>query len=158
MADNISVRVAETVAGVQVTLETGLIGVLLVATSIYVRLVAGTLLLELSAVVVLDLSGALEVLETHTTVSVPDQVAMHNPGTWVVSLETDDSPAGNKGLRATSTEEESSVSSNGVVEVKLTNHVGRENTTALSEDGEVVPVKMHWVRCLEVVLDHEVDP
>lgn len=158
MAENISVRVAKPLVAAQVSFDTGLIGVLLMATSISVGFVVRALLLKLSAVVVLDLGRALEILETHTTVSVPDQVAVHDPGAWVVGLETDDSPTRNEGLRSAATEKQSSVSSDGVVEVELSNHVRCENTTTLSEDGEVVSVKMHGVRSLEVVLDHEIYP
>ena len=117
--------------------------------------------MEAIAVVVLasvDLLWSLKVLKTHTTVSVPDDVAMHDPGTWIVSLETNDGPARCECNWGTETSEQSSVSSNGVIEIKLANHTSGEDTSALAKHREVVTVKMHWVRCLEVVLDNEVYP
>lgn len=158
MAENVGMRVAEAAVAAQVALETGLVLVLLLATGALVVFVCLALLLESVVVVVLDLLGALEILETHTTVGVPDQMAMHDPGTRVVGLEADDSPAGNEGGWGTTTEEQDSVTSDGIVELELSNHVRGENTTTLAEDGEVVTVKMHGVRGLEVVLNDKVYP
>lgn len=134
MAENISVGVAEALVAAQVSLETGLILVLLCATRSLVVFVGLALLLESIIVVVLDLGGTLKVLETHTAVGVPDQMAMHDPGTWVVGLEANDSPARNESLWGTTAEEQSSITADGVVEVELSNHICGENTTALAQD------------------------
>lgn len=123
MAENIGVRVAEAAVAAQVALETGLVLVLVLTTGALVVFVCLALLLESVIVVVLDLLGALEILETHTTVSVPDQMAMHDPGTRVVGLEANDSPARDEGGRGTATEEQGSITSDGVVELELSNHV-----------------------------------
>jgi hypothetical protein len=66
------------------------------ATGSLVGLHGRALILELGAVGItlgVDVVRTLDPLESETAVDVPDNVAMHQPSTWVVGLETDDGVA-----------------------------------------------------------------
>jgi len=161
MTNNILVSMGENVLLHMALLETRLIRILDASTASLVCVVCSTLILELGLVVVLagtNLGWSLKVLKSHTTVSMPDNMAMHEPGTWVIGLESNDRPAGAHCCWVASTEKKGSVSSDWVGEVELSNHVGCEHTTTLAEESEIVAVKVHRVRGDEVVLDHKVGP
>lgn len=141
------------------SLDTGLIGMSAV-TSVLICLVGRALVLEIRIIVSdgIDLIGSLKELKAHTTIGVPDNVTVHEPGARVVSLEADDCPARDKCLWGAATEEQNSISSYRVLEIELANHVGCEDTSSLTKHRKVMTVQMHGVRCLEVVLNDEVDP
>lgn len=160
-AHDVAVRVSPRVTALEMSLDAGFVRRLDLTTGGLVRLVRSAFALETLAVVVLasgNLRGALEILQAHATVGVPDQVTVHHPRARVVGLEANNRPAGSEASGAGEAKEEGGVTANRVVEVEKSNHVGGEHSTALTEHGEIVAVKMHGVRGLEVVLNHKVDP
>ena len=80
----------------------------------------------------------------------PRDVAMQEPGTWVVGLEADDG--------VTLAGQHRSVTTRWAGEVERADQGRVEGTLALAEERKVVAVQMHWVGCEELVLDDEVDP
>lgn len=106
-----------------------------------------------------DLTWSLDELHTHTTVGVPDDVTVHDPRTRVVGLETDDGPTWDWILRGSRTEEKNSITSRRVDEVQRWDvSSGEESSFFLTEDREIVAVKMHRVGSDELVLNDPVDP
>ena len=97
-----------------------------------------------------DVSRALKELHRQTALDVPRDVAVHEPGAWVVGHEADNGVA----LRG----QHGGVTTRWAVKVERADQAGREGTGTLAEDGEVMAVQMHWVRDEELVLDDEVDP
>lgn len=90
----------------------------------------------------IDLVWALDELHGQTTLNVPHNVAVHEPGTWVVGLEADDGVTQRRARAATS--EHDCVTTGRVDEVEGAD-VG-ECAEAFAEDGHVVTVQMHGVR------------
>ncbi len=146
----------------QISLQARLVAEMAFTTSGAVSIISLALALEAGTVIVrggIDRGRLLNVLQRHTAIRVPDDMAMHDPRARVVGLEANDCPAtlGNA-TSAGDTEQERSVSADGVGEVETSGLSGGEDTFALAEDGEVVAVQMDGMRGLEVVLDNEVDP
>jgi len=102
----------------------GLIGVALV--------LKGCVLCPLSS---WNLVLSLNELQGKTTVNVPDNVAMHQPGTWIVSLKTDDSVT--RGLK------HCSVATRRVDEVEARCLASSESAHSCAKEREVVTVQMH---------------
>ena len=80
----------------------------------------------------------------------PRDVAVHKPGTWVVSFETDDC--------VTLAGQHRGITTRWAGEVECADQGRVEGTLALAEERKVVAVQMHWVGCEKLVLDDEVDP
>ena len=97
-----------------------------------------------------DLGWTLQELHGETARGVPRNVAVHEPGTWVVGDEAND------GVALAS--QHGSVTTRWAIEVQRADQARGEMTLALAEEGKVVTVQMHWVGCEELVLDDEVDP
>jgi hypothetical protein len=97
-----------------------------------------------------DFRWALQELHGETAGRVPRDVAVHEPGTWVVGLKANNSVA--------LASQHGSVTTRWAVEVEGANLARSEMTLALAEEREVVTVQVHWVGCEELVLDDEVDP
>ena len=145
-----------------ITLDARLVVDVVESTSSLVGVIELALILEAVAAIVRGRINAvwlLDELQTHTAVSVPDDVTMHDPGTRVVGLETNNGPATLRGtLRTSDTEEKRGITADRVGEVEAAGLVGGEDTLALAQDSEIVTVQMHGVRSDEVVLDDEVNP
>ena len=107
-----------------------------------------------------DIIWTLDPLHGQTAVNVPDNVAMHEPGTWVVGLEADDGVprGGGAGGAASATYEHGGIATGGVDEVEGWGQGCSPSGLALAQDGEVVAVHVHGVGCEELVLDDEVVP
>lgn len=161
MTNDICVLVSMEDVSLEMSLDTCFIRMLMATANRFVSLVCLALILERGAVVVfgsIDGFRLLQELKTHTAIGMPDQVTMHEPGTWIVGFESNDGPPRNESLRGPSTEKEDSIAADWVVKTQLANHVTGEDASSLSQDGEIVSVKMHGVRGLEIVLDHKVNP
>ena len=70
----------------------------------------------------------------------PDDVAMHEPCTWVVGLETDDGVTWCTGGTSSRASQHGGVTSGWVVEVQGAGEVGSPGDGALAEDRHVVTV------------------
>ena len=161
MTNDISMLVSMENVSIEMSLDTCFVRMLMATANGFISLIRLALVLERGAVVIfrrIDGSWLLEELKSHTTICVPDQVTVHEPGTRIVGLKTNNSPSRNECLWGAATEKQGSVAANRVIKAELTDHVGGENSSALSKNGEIVSVKMHRMRCLEIVLDHKVDP
>ena len=85
-----------------------------------------------------DLRWHLEELQREALADVPADMAVHQPGTWVVGFESDDGPAG--------AGEHGDVAAGRVFEVEQVHHAGGvEGAVAGAQEGEVVAVEMHWM-------------
>ena len=109
------------------------------------------------AVVVLDLIRTLDPLQRETSVNVPDDVAMHQPCAWVVSLEADDSVAW-RGPWATRARQHSGITSSRIVEVEGRHERWIPGNGALAKNRHVVAMQMHGMGSKELVLDDKVHP
>jgi len=81
---------------------------------------------------------------------VPTDVAMHEPDTWVVSLESQDDE--------TCSWQKSSITTSRVVEVERWIGSGIRGTSSLSQDEEIVTVQMERVRQWNGRFDDNVNP
>lgn len=117
-----------------------------------ISLIAAALLLEVIGHVAGSVYVVLTLDELHgkTAINVPHNMAMHEPGTWIVSFETHHSPA--IALK------HSSITTRWVVEIERSSIGSGERALALAEKGEVVAVKMDGMTREELVLDDEVNP
>jgi hypothetical protein len=104
-----------------------------------------------------DVTRSLDELQGETAVNVPGNVAMHEPGTRVVSLETDDCVASGE-TRTSRTLQHDSVTTGRVDEVEGADQVTGEGTSAGAENRHIVAVNVQRMRGKELVLDDEVDP
>jgi hypothetical protein len=115
------------------------------------------LLLEISLITILasiDFIRSLDELHCKTTLDVPDDMTVHKPCTWVVSLEADDCVSERCALATTLKHD--SITAERVIEVQ--SGCVRECAKPRAKDGHVMTVKMHGVRWKELVGDHKVDP
>jgi len=103
-----------------------------------------------------DLILALDELDGKTTVRVPSDMAMHQPSTWVVGLEADDSVT-RVTWKATS-QKHGSITTRWVDKVEKTGVTGGEDAGTLAEKREIVAVQMDGMADWQGVLDDKVDP
>lgn len=91
-----------------------------------------------------DLIGPLDPLHGKTAIHVPDNMAVHEPGTWIVGLEANDGVAG-RAAGALGAHKHCGVSAVWVVEVESRDERGVPGGGSLTQNAHVVAVKMHGV-------------
>jgi len=122
-----------------------------------VRLQGRAFTTEVGVVIVFDIAGSLNELQSKTAVNVTRNVTMHEPGTRVIGLETNDSVSGRE-TRTSRALEDDGITTGRVVKVESADHVTCESTSASAQDGDVVTVDVHGVRSKELVLNDKVHP
>lgn len=104
-----------------------------------------------------DVVRAFNELHGKTAIKMPRDVAMHEPGSWVVSLEANDGISGRL-ARASTTLQHDSVAAHGVREVQRACLSRAEVALALTKDGHIMAVDVHRMGDKELVLDDEINP
>ena len=104
-----------------------------------------------------DIVRSLNELQSKTAVNVPGNVTVHEPGTRVVSLETNDCVASGV-TRTCRTLKHDSIATSRVVEVQSADQITGECASASAEDGHIMTVNVQRMRSKELVLDDKVDP
>lgn len=97
-----------------------------------------------------DIVGTLNELHGKTTICVPGNVAVHDPGTWVISHEANDG--------ITRAFQHGSVPTDGVVKLKRVDKARRKIANALAQERKVVAVQVERMGREELILDDKVDP
>jgi len=112
---------------------------------------------EVGVIIVLDIAGSLNELQSKTAVNVPRNVTMHEPSTRIIGLETNDSVSSRE-TRTSRALKDDGITAGRVVKVESADHVTCESTSASAQDGDVVTVDVQGVRSKELVLNDKVHP